>query len=598
MQSITKKEQLTGITALYCRLSRDDGGDKESNSIANQKQMLQSYAKSHGLSNTRVYVDDGYTGTNFNRPDFQRMINDIEMGYVKTVIVKDMSRLGREYLQVGYYTEQYFPEQGIRFIAVNDGVDTTTGIDETTELAPFRNVMNEFYARDISRKVRSAHKTRGRLGEPLCQPPYGYLKDPQNKKHWVVDPDAAPVVKEIFDLYLDGNGEDTIARILEDEQHLNCTAYWASKGINRGGRKIQPNPYKWKSSTIDGILKRQEYCGDILNFKTHSKSFKNHRRIDNPKEEWMVFEDRHEAIIDRATYNKVQKMLKTTKHRAPKEINGPKSIYCDLLRCADCGSKLWYHTNTLNRDLHFFSCSNYVKDYRGTCLTRHYIRADAVATVVEMELQRLASYFAADEKRFAEAFVHNSTQQYESEKKSTQAELRKTEMRIEMIPKLLKKLYEDRLTGKTSEDDYNILSHEYADEREQLNKKVLVLRKKLSEMSTRENEYEEFTRAIRKYMEMKTLTKQVLDELIDHIDVYEAQGTGKNKTQRLVIYYKFVGYMEFDPKQSHAKYTVDVRDGVSVEYVSCRPTKSWKETLPELFKDAGDNFANENTEQA
>ena len=389
-----KSKKLTGITALYCRLSRDDGTDKESNSISNQKQMLLSYAKKHGLLNPRVYVDDGYTGTNFNRPDFQRLLEDIELGYVTTVIVKDMSRLGREYLQVGYYTEQYFPDHNIRFIAVNDGVDTVTGVDETTELAPFRNVMNEFYARDISRKVRSAHNTRGRAGEPLSQPPYGYKKDPENRKHWIIDSDAAAVVREIFKLYLEGNGTDTIARIMQDEGHLNCTAYWASKGIGRGGKKTQPNDCKWKCSTINGILHRQEYCGDVINFKTSTKSFKNHKRIDNPREDWLIFPDRHEAIIDRATFEKVQQLLATTKPRKPKEINGPKSIFCDLLRCADCGKKLWYHTNTVNRDIHFFSCSNYTGDYRGSCVSRHYIRADAVATVVEMELRRLADYLA------------------------------------------------------------------------------------------------------------------------------------------------------------------------------------------------------------
>ena len=205
---------------------------------------------------------------------------------------------------------------------------------------------------------------------------------------------------------------------MQDEQHLNCTAYWASKGINRGGKKSQPNPYKWKSSTIHGILTRQEYCGDVLNFKTHSKSFKNHRRIDNPKEDWMVFEDRHEAIIERDTYKKVQKRLKSTHQRAPKEANGPKSIFCDILRCADCGSKMWYHTNTQNKDIHYFSCSNYVKDYRGTCLTRHYIRADAVEAVVEMELRRLAEYLVADENRFAEILARRSIKQVENEKKT------------------------------------------------------------------------------------------------------------------------------------------------------------------------------------
>ena len=249
----------------------------------------------------------------------------------------------------------------------------------------------------------------------------------------------------------------------------------------------------------------------------------------------MVFEDRHEAIILRDTYQKVQKRLKSTHQRAPKEINGPKSIFCDILRCADCGSKLWYHTNTQNRDIHYFSCSNYVKDYRGTCLTRHYIRADAVEAVVEMELRRLAEYLVADENRFAEILARRSIKQVESEKKTVQSELRKSEMRIEIIPKLLKTLYEDKLSGKTSEDNYCVLSQEYSDEREQLQKKILKLRRKLTEMGEKESEREEFIRAIRNFMEMRTLTKQVLNELIDHIDVYETQGTGKNKTQRLVI---------------------------------------------------------------
>ena len=593
-----KQKQITGITALYCRLSRDDNTDRESNSIANQKKMLSAYAKENHLGNTKFYVDDGYTGTNFNRPGFQQLIEDVEMGYVTTVIVKDLSRLGREYLQSGYYQEVYFPDHDVRFIAINDNVDCVHGATDMDDFIPIKNIMNELYAKDISRKVRSAHNVRGRAGEPLCQPPYGYMKDPQDKKHWIVDPDAAAVVREIFRLYLEGNGEDTIARILQDEQHLNCTAYWASKGINRGGKKTQPNPYKWKSNTVDEILKRQEYCGDVLNFKTHSKSFKNHRRIDNPKEEWLVFEDKHEAIIDRETYKKVQKMLGTTKQRAPKEANGPKSIFCDLLRCADCGSKMWYHTNTQNKDIHYFSCSNYVKDYRGTCLTRHYIRADAVEAVVEMELRRLAEYLIADENRFAEILAHKSSKQYESEKKTLSSELRKSEMRIEMLPKLLKTLYEDRLNGKTSEDDYNILSREYADEREQLKKKILNLRKKLTEMNERESEREEFIRAIRKFMEMRALTKQVLNELIDHIDVYEVQGTGKNKTQRLVIYYKFVGYLDIDPTQCHPNYTADIREGVAVEYVSCEPSENLKELFPEEHGEYYEVPEDEETEQA
>ena len=318
MQS-KKKTQQTGITALYCRLSRDDGQDGDSNSVANQKKQLSRYAKDNNLGNTRYYVDDGYTGTNFRRPSFQKPLEDIEMGYVSTVIVKDMSRLGRDYLQVGYYTDTYFPEHGIRFIAVNDMVDSEEG---ENELAPFRNVMNEMYARDISRKVRSAHRIRGNSGEPLSQPPYGYMKSPDNPKKWIIDPEAAKVVQDIYRMYLEGKGTDTIARILEERDILNCTAYWKSKGIGRGGKKTQPNPYKWKNTSVQKILSRQEYCGDVINFKTYSKSFKKKDRLENPPENWAVFKGVHEPIIDRETFSKVQEMQGNTKHRAPKPENG------------------------------------------------------------------------------------------------------------------------------------------------------------------------------------------------------------------------------------------------------------------------------------
>lgn len=571
MKKQSSKKQNVGITALYCRLSRDDKTDKESNSIANQKKMLSAYAHERHLGSTKFYVDDGFTGTNFNRPGFQELLEDIETGYVSTVIVKDLSRLGREYLQVGYYTETYFPDHDVRFIAINDNVDCINGATDMDDFTPIKNIINELYAKDISRKVRSAHKIRGNSGEPLSQPPYGYMKDPQDKKRWIIDPEAAPIVKEIFKLYLQGNGIDTIARIMQEEGHLNCTAYWASKGINRGGKKTQPNPYKWKCSTVYGILQRQEYCGDVLNFKTHSKSFKNHRRIDNPKEDWLEFRDVHEPIIERETYEKVQKLLATTKHRAPKEENGPKNIFCDLLYCADCGKKLWYHTNTINKDIHYFSCSNYAKDYRGTCKSRHYIRADAVARIVEMELRRLAEYLVEDEERFAEILARKTNRESAAEKKTAESELNKAQMRLEMIPKLLKKLYENNLTGKVSDEDYAILSAEFSEERELLKKRILALRERLQQIESRAGEREEFIKAIRKFLEMRTLTNQLLRELIDRIDVYETEGTGRCRTQRVVIFYKFVGYFELPEETSPTSFIADMRQGVAVEYISCEP---------------------------
>ena len=357
------------------KLSRDDGVEGDSNSVANQKKLLKRFAKENGLSNTRYYVDDGYTGTNFERPGFQKMIEDIDLGYISTVIVKDLSRLGRRYDMVGYYMDTYFPDRDVRFIAVNDNIDSDEG---ESEIAPFKNVLNEFYARDISKKCRSSYRIRGSTGEPLAPPPYGYIKSPDNPKKWIIDPEAAQVVRDIFKMALEGKSNETIARILQERKVLIPMAYWREKGIRKGGKVTQPNKYKWCKTTVTKILTQQEYCGDIINFKTYSKSYKNKKRYDNPKENWVIFKDVHEPIINRDDFELVQTLVVKTKRRAPKKENGEKNMFCDFLYCADCGSKLWYHTNTTNKEIHYFSCSNYKKDTRGNCETRHYIRADAI----------------------------------------------------------------------------------------------------------------------------------------------------------------------------------------------------------------------------
>ena len=345
MKQPNKKQENVGITALYCRLSRDDGTDSESNSISNQKKLLSQKAKEFGLANCRVYQDDGYTGTNFNRPAFQQLLEDIEMGYVTTVMVKDLSRLGRDYVSVGQYTDSYFPDHNVRFIAVNDMVDSDEG---ENEIAPFKNVMNEMYARDISKKVRSSHRLRGTLGEPLGQPPYGYLKDPTEKKRWIIDPEAAEVVRRIYGMCLEGKSNEVIARTLQEERILTPQAYWHSKGIKRPGKYDHNDPCRWYKSEIAHVLTTQEYCGDVINFKTYSKSFKNKKRHENPPENWTIFKDVHEPIISRSTFEQVQKLTANTKRRPPKAQNGKKSMFADLLVCADCGKKLWHHTNCGN----------------------------------------------------------------------------------------------------------------------------------------------------------------------------------------------------------------------------------------------------------
>ncbi|WP_417104925.1 recombinase family protein [Hominenteromicrobium sp.] len=564
MQPKNKKEQI-GITALYCRLSRDDGMDGDSNSVANQKRLLSQKAKELGFANTKYYVDDGYTGTNFNRPGFQAMLVDIDMGYITAVMVKDLSRLGRDYVSVGNYTDSYFPERNVRFIAVNDSIDSDEG---ESEIAPFKNILNEMYARDISKKVRSSHRLRGNMGEPLSQPPYGYMKSPENKKKWIIDPEAADIVKSIFKMCLDGKGNETIARILQEQKVLIPMAYWQSKGLPRGGKKTQPNPYKWCKTTVQKILSQQEYCGDVINFKTYSKSFKNKTRLENPQENWAIFKNVHEAIIDREAFEQVQKLIAKTKRRAPKPSNAQKSIFCDLLYCGDCHKKLRHHTNTINKDIHYFVCSNNKVDYRGSCPGRHYIRADAVEQVVMLELRRMAEFLHDDEQAFADILAQKSGAELMKEQKRNAGELQKAIVRNDTVSRLYEKLYEDNATGKVSDEWFMQLSHKYEVERMELKAKISELRSKLMQSDEQQKERENFTTAVRKFMQMEHLTAPLLRELIDHIDVFETQGVGKNRTQRIVIYYRFIGYIELPEVSHYDNYKADTRKGVAVEYVS------------------------------
>ena len=558
-----QNETIIGITALYCRLSRDDGAEGESNSIANQKKLLAKYAKEHGFTNTKFYVDDGYTGTNFNRPGFQQMLEDMEMGYISTVIVKDSSRFGRNYLEVGQYTDYYFPEHNIRFIAINDCIDSENGEDD---FSAFRNVMNEMYAKDISRKVRSSHRLRGNAGEPLAPPPYGYVKDPENKKKWIIDPDAAEVVRRIFRLCIEGNGNETIARILQDDKVLVPQAYWQSKGMSRGGKKTQPNPHKWCKTTIAKMLEQQEYCGDIINFKSYSKSFRNKTRVENPKENWAIFKDVHEPIIDRETWERVQELTKNSKRRKPKNENVKKSIFTNLLYCGDCGHKLWFNINKQNPSIRFYSCSNY-KGLRGTCESTHYVREDSLEQVVKMELFKLATYLDHDETAFAELLEHKTNKDALAERKTAESALAAATARSQELLRLYERVYEDNVNGKVTDDWFMRLSHKYEVEQEELKKQMFDLKNKIERLDTAQNSSGSFIRAIRKFMTMQILTPVVLQELIDKIEVFPIEGTGKNRTQRLVIHYRFVGCIDLPSIVPKHTYKLDSRQGVAIEYL-------------------------------
>ena len=410
-----------------------------------------------------------------------------------------------------------------------------------------------------------------KTGLPLAVLGRRYLKSPENKKRWVIDPYAAGIVQDIFRMCLEGKGQETIARILQERKVLIPMAYWYSLGQKRAGKQPQADPYKWGKTSIAKILANQEYCGDIINFKTYSKSFKNKARIENPEENWVVFKNVHEPIIDRETFELVQKLVGKTKRRSPKIENGEKSMFSDLLYCADCGHKLWHHINTNNHNIHFFSCSNYKTDTRGSCETRHYIRADAIEQVVMWELQRMVQFLKNDEAMFAALLAQKTNADMAAEKKHLEAERQKATARNNKVAELFEKLYEDNVSGKVTDEWFMQLSHKYEVERMELKSKIAELHNRILELDSMKENKDQFIHAIRKFMEMQTLTAPLLRELIDHIDVYETEGTGKNRTQRIMIHYKFVGVIEIP--DSGDNYTADTRKGVAVEYV----TKSaWK----------------------
>ena len=353
----SSKKISTGTAALYCRLSRDDNMDSESNSIQNQKKILQKAAKDKGYTDTIFFVDDGITGTTMKRPGFQKMIAAIEAGYISAVFVKGLSRLGRNYIEVGKLTEEFFPLHDVRLVAVSDGVDSDEGEDDFT---PFKNIMNEYYAKDISKKRKIVNKMKGNPGIPLSQPPYGYVKNPNDPRFWVIDPEAADVVRRIYDMALVGHGLAEIAAALGADGIVNPIYYWRSKGVNRSGSKSTLEPTKWGHTTVKKILTLQEYCGDVINFKSYSKSYKMKRRIENPEENRAIFLNVHEPIIDRATWEKVQALQKGTRRKKPTVTQEP-SVFSGRLKCPECGGNLNFHFNQKNHDIKFFSCQRLMK---------------------------------------------------------------------------------------------------------------------------------------------------------------------------------------------------------------------------------------------
>ena len=553
------------ITALYCRLSQEDLQAGESGSIQNQKVILQRYADEHHFLNTRFFVDDGFSGVSFDREGLQAMLQEVEAGHVATVITKDLSRLGRNYLKTGELIEVIFPEYDVRYIAINDGVDTAR---EDNEFTPLRNWFNEWYARDISKKRRISNKIKGNAGEPMGQPPYGYIKDPNDPKHWIVDDEAAQVVRRVYSMTLEGFGTEQIAAQLEKDDVLTPRAYWLTKGIKRPGKGKQQPPTKWNSSTITKILSLQEYCGDILNFKTYSKSYKNKKRIDNDRENWVVFQDVHEAIIERAVYEQVQQ--KRGKIRKRRTNNGEHNMFSGLLVCADCGSNLHFHFNQGNPEIKYFNCSNY-KGNRGTCTSTHYVRVDFLEEVVLGEIRRLTKFASLYEDEFVKAVIGHSQQAEQTDRKLKEKELRTLLARDEELDGLFERIYEDNVSGKLSDDRFAKMSRRYEDEQKELSEKIKKLRSEIEKQSSRSMTTDMFIGLVRKYTRARKLTPRMLNELIEKIEVFNAEKIDGVWEQRLRIHYNCVGTIEIPTvlPLPIPEVSVNTRKGVVVNYAPC-----------------------------
>ena len=562
MKQSSKKHEL-GTAALYCRLSRDDNMDSESNSIQNQRKILQKAAKDKGYTDTIFFVDDGITGTTMKRPGFQKMLTAIEAGYISAVFVKDLSRLGRNYIEVGKLTEEFFPLHDIRLVAVSDGVDSDEGEDDFT---PFKNIMNEYYAKDISKKRRIVNKMKGNAGVPLSPPPYGYIKNPDDPRFWVVEPEAAEVVRRIYRMALEGYGlAETAARLAADGV-VNPTYYWRSRGTSRGGSKSTVEPTKWGHTTVKKILTLQEYCGDVINFKSYSKSYKMKKRIENPEENRAIFLNVHEAIIDRQTWEKVQALQKGTRRKKPTVTQEP-SVFSGLLKCPECGGNLNFHFNQNNHDIKFFSCQNHNSGYR-KCSKTHYIRLDFLEQVVLYEVKRLACFASEYENDFIKAMIGRSAKMAENATLRKQRELDALTARDRELDMLFERLYEDNVAGKIDDARFAKMSKRYEQEQGENAKKIKALRLELKKDESKRMDIDDFLETVRRYTDAATITKRMVAELIDHIEVYHAEKQDGITNQRVVIHYNCIGAFDVPDRRKipEADIIMETRKGVALSY--------------------------------
>ena len=537
---MSRQTATTLITALYPRLSHEDELQGESNSISNQKRILEAYAKQNGFTNLKWYTDDGFSGANFQRPGFQSMLADIEAGLVGTVIVKDMSRLGRNYLQVGMYTEMIFPQKNVRFIAINDGVDSAQG---DNDFAPLRNIFNEWLVRDTSKKIRAVKRSKGMSGKPVTSKPvYGYLMD--EDENFIIDEEAAPVVKQIYSLCLAGNGPTKIARMLTEQQiPTPGTLEYRRTGSTR---RYHPGyECKWATNTVVHILENREYTGCLVNFKTEKLSYKVKHSVENPPEKQVIFENHHEPIIDTQTWERVQELRKQRKRPNRYDEVG---LFSGILFCADCGSVMYqqrYQTDKRRQDCYI--CGSYKK--RTADCTAHFIRTDLLTAGVTENLRKVTQYAAKHEARFMKLLTEQNEDGSKRRNAAKKKELEAAEKRIAELSAIFKRLYEDSVAGRISDERFTELSADYEAEQKELKEKAAVLQGELSRTLEATANAEKFMKVVRKYTSFEELTPTLLREFVEKIVIHESEALdgkrrGKLRRQEIEIYYSFVGKVE------------------------------------------------------
>ena len=520
------------ITALYARLSQEDALDGESNSIANQKKILLKYATDNGFPNPTFFIDDGVSGVTFDRPGWNEMIRLAEAGKVRTVIVKDMSRMGRDYLKVGYYTESFFAERDIRYIAINDGVDSDKGDNDFT---PFRNLFNDFYARDTSKKIRAVMRAKGNAGEHLCSnPPYGYMKDPADKKKWIVDEEAAEIVKRIFNLCIAGKGPMQIAKLLTAQHVLTVKAHYA----HRDGKPLPEKPYQWSPKSVAGILERPEYTGCTVNFKTYSKSHKLKKRLHNAPENQRIFPNTQPAIIEEQVFARVQE-LRENKRRPAKQAER-QGLFSGLLYCADCGSKLHFATGkNMTPQQDCYRCSRY-KSNTGDC-TMHFIREETLKLFVLQRIFDVTALFFDDAMAFEEAARKQRFQEAEKEAKKRRREIAQAEKRIAELDRIFKRIYEDDISGAISHERFLKLSADYEAEQRELTEQVKTWREAVETFEQDQADFASFAAIVRKYVGIRELTPTIVNEFVKKIIVHAPDKSSGHRRQKIELVWNFIG---------------------------------------------------------